>query len=31
MLLRLALLGLKVYERSVTRMNAEIEAGNEIP
>jgi hypothetical protein len=31
MLLRLALIGLKIYERSMARMNAEIEAANEIP
>ncbi|MCU0567204.1 MAG: hypothetical protein MUF49_11475 [Oculatellaceae cyanobacterium Prado106] len=31
MLLRLILLGLKVYERSIARMNAEIESGNELP
>lgn len=31
MLLRLALLGLKIYERSISRMNAEIEVANELP
>jgi hypothetical protein len=31
MLLRLALIGLKIYERSMARMNAEIESANEIP
>jgi predicted glycosyltransferase len=31
MLLRLALLGLKVYERSIARMNAEIDTINELP